>query len=455
LDTGKLLQLARTAISSFRDKVNVGELKPQIRVLVKHKVTEFKIRDKGGRLSASLEPYEKLDWSIAIHDFIEKHVKSWSLFKDLTDAIVTEYKNELTAKGYHLPTQVEFWLSNFVFIILYEELEGKLTEERLLDIIATFKSELNSAPLEYHITAFLNGVNLKVESIALDSGVLLRKPKPMDFEYQHELLSPMWRESSPISNAILELKMRAANDLQVREKIEQVITLLRLFRLGAVYSNRQIESRKTVMWPGGTVERSSGRIFGSTYTYTIDETSEILLKKFVERFEALIPLKVTDKRLASLHVALSRYNNALLEPVETERKLMTAVMGLEALYVLRSERGETSFRLSLRVAKLLGLLGCDPLEVRKVIEESYTIRSKVGHGSIVSNKARTKVNELLNKVLEYLRKSIIFFTLGSKIMGKGDWVTLINKSMIDVDSFEQLKNKVEACLRDFPREVIS
>jgi hypothetical protein len=454
LDTGKLLQLARKAVGLLRDEVNKGGFRPQIRVLVKHKVREFEITEKSSRYSTSFEPYEKSDWSTAVHELIEKRVKPLTLFKELTDTISAEYRNDLIAKGYNLPSQVEFWLSNFVSVVLYEELEGTLTEERLLDIIATFKSELDSGPHEYDVKAFINGVNLKVESINLDNGILLRKPKPVDLEYEHDAYFPMWQEPLHIPNAILEVKMRAVNELQVYEKIEQVIMALRLFHLGSIHTDVQFESQKTVIWPIGLVRRGHGQMLASAYSYTIDAPSAMVLKKFWDCTGTIIPMKITDKRHGSLYIALTRYNNALLESVEVERNLMTAVMGLEALYVLSGERGEMSFRLSLRTAKLLGLLGSDPLEVCKVLEESYIVRSKVGHGLVVSNVARTKIGDLLKKILEYLRKSVTFFVLGSKIMSKGDWVSLLDKSMIDHDSFEQLKSKVEACLRDFPREVM-
>lgn len=437
----------------FRVKSEKEGLTPWLRLYIRYKITDFKIDDKERRFVGTYEPHMRKDWSLAIQNLLEKEIKPLPLFKELVDSISKDYKEELVARRYHPSAQVEFWLESFIRRILAEEIDGKLSEERLVDLISTFKAELQGASQESHVTVYLDGISLKMDAVQLGDNVLLRRPQPSDLEYEFEAIGPETHLRQTPS-AVLELRTRA-KDTDVYEKMERTITLLRLFHVSSVDYLMHTEQRKTAMWPTGTVGSFRLHMHGASHTYIVTDSDVNVLPRFFELFESRVPIKVTERRLESLHIALSRYNNALLEPVEVERKLMTAVMGLEALYTLEGERGETSFRLGLRVSRLLGQLGSQPLEARDMIEKSYKIRSRVGHGLMVRAEARKELNVVLNKILDYLRKSIILFTIGTETITKGDFVSLIDRSMISNEHLAELKGKVGEILNQVPKEVLT
>ena len=89
---------------------------------------------------------------------------------------------------------------------------------------------------------------------------------------------------------------------------------------------------------------------------------------------------------------------------------------LEALYLYPSEQQEMSYRLRMRVAKLLDLIGYNPDEVREKIKDAYEVRSTYVHGGILKQKDRRKlerkyvdISEFSKTIIDYLRASIVAF----------------------------------------------
>ena len=78
---------------------------------------------------------------------------------------------------------------------------------------------------------------------------------------------------------------------------------------------------------------------------------------FINTMEEKLNFDKEDKKYRTLYISLERYNSALLEAIDAERKLMTAVMGLESLFTLEKDRGENAFKLSIRCAKTIRFYG--------------------------------------------------------------------------------------------------
>jgi len=88
-------------------------------------------------------------------------------------------------------------------------------------------------------------------------------------------------------------------------------------------------------------------------------------------------------KIDHLTVAYNRYTDALSQNGVLERRIANAVMGLEALFLKSSEDQELVYRLRIRISKLLSLLGYDPYEVKKIVSDVCTIRSRFVHGGIL------------------------------------------------------------------------
>jgi len=342
-----------------------------------------------GKLEMSL--FERLDWSTFLFQLVRQQIMVLPIFKEIVDIMTKDYPEvfQNISPNVNKKSQAESWLSNFVRFVLREKLDDKLTESRIIELA-------------------------------------LRHP-----------------------SAVIEITMRVKDQSELWKKLENTLLILRLFHLGSIYCLWNDHAKISVMWPTGTSSTWSHTGFTELYKYTVDENEMENFKKFFKIIKTLVQNMESEKDAGSLSVAIRRYSNSLLEPVDTERKLMTTMMALESLYSIPSDKGEIGYRMGLRVAKLLSFLGFKPTEVRRNIEKSYYVRSRVAHGLIVDKKKAGNITELLNTLLEYLRVSIIVFLFVGSIQ-KNRFVASIDNSLIDVTSSIDVKNQIAKIAEQIP-----
>ena len=251
-----------------------------------------------------------------------------------------------------------------------------------------------------------------------------------------------------VPSAILEITIIAKDERECQEYINRIFNSLRLYKLCSVYPIETIQTKRTAIWPGGLYHSWGHKNYSSFKKATITESEIDTFVDFINLMEQKLNFNEEDKKYRTLYISLDRYNNALLEAIDVERKLMTAVMGLESLLTFEKDRGENAFKLSIRCAKLLGFIGFDVEKVRKLIEEAYSYRNKVVHGSYISLEVRRKMSEILPEILNYLRVSLIVFILCREI-GKDKIVEMIDKSMISEDAHNDLKELLEKNIGNF------
>ena len=126
-----------------------------------------------------------------------------------------------------------------------------------------------------------------------------------------------------------------------------------------------------------------------------------------------------------------------------EKRISSAVMGLEALYLSPSEQQEMSYRLRMRVSKLLGLIGYNPSEAKERIKDAYDVRSTYVHGGMLKQRDRQKyerkygnLNKFRKSIMDYLRASIV------ALLHRPSKTSLIQKtddSFLDSNKEEEIK----------------
>ncbi len=225
-------------------------------------------------------------------------------------------------------------------------------------------------------------------------------------------------------------------------KVYKALCILRLFRVSAVdavsYEMRRIE--KPLRLNCGTI---TSRGTSRQHKYSIAQGDVAHLRRFWKRVSPVLPQVVFEpsaEEADCVSIAYHRYCNAVLQGGLWERRVATAVMGLEALFL--EGDGELKYRLGLRVARVLGLLGLDPHKVTKELRDAYDVRSKYVHGSALS-KAKKKTigagcdgqNVFTLNVFNYLRLSILVWLVISpgnkKPLSKRELLQLIDRSMVD------------------------
>ena len=184
--------------------------------------------------------------------------------------------------------------------------------------------------------------------------------------------------------------------------------------------------------------------------YLIKDEDVENLKKFWNLMIKHIPKNfydVTNADVNHINIAYKRYCDALVERGIEEKRVTSAVMGLESLFLKREENQELTYRLKMRIARLLSKLEFDPTKVKKIIIDTYNVRSIYVQGGILSYEDKVdlenkyeSINKLFRLILNYLRISILIMIFIR--MGKVEFLDLIDNSMIDKEKAAQLENVI-------------
>jgi len=449
-----LIKLEKKAIELFDEYIKEGDHKPQVRSLVRHFTTQLEISENGCSSAGSSEFINKPDWSTLVWDFIKEKINPLIEFKELAKSITSSYKSNINiiTPNCNEIAQTSLWLEGLIKKIIHEKIGGNFSEDSLIDYASLFKSELELAPIEYKYKFYLSGLYLEPEFIHINEKVRLRKVKKSDLEYYSEPLMHL-PKSRGISSSILKITLSTQDEKYNFEYINKIFNSLRLFQLGSVLSLESETVKKTVIWSSGKSRGFSDIIFFSFKKYTVKESDIDIFTKFINRIVDDLFFDKNNKKYWSLGISIDRYNSALLNKARNEQRLMISVMGLESLFSLPKERGENAYKLSIRVAKLLGFMNFEVNRARLLVRKAYNYRNMYVHGLFISEKDRNDMNEILPEILNYLRISIIIFLLNLKI-GKYQILNIIDNSLIDSIQSKNLKNLIEKSIKEY-KEILS
>ncbi len=446
-----LIKLGEKALKMFNQYVVEKDIKPPMRVYIRHFTTKLEISETSCRSEGSSEIIRKPDWARIVFDFREEKIKPMPEFKQLNQSIAKRYKNNINilAKGCNEVSQSAFWLETFIQRLIYENLEGALSKDSLIEYVSLFKSELELSLTEYRYVHYLDGIFLETDAIRINDNVLIRRIRESDLEYTRDIFldTPISRYMG-IPLSILEVVVFAKDERDCHDYVNRIFTALRLYKLGSIYSKESISTKRTIIWSRAQMRGGGNRNYVASRKYTVKEAEADTFVNFINVTERKLNFDKEEKKFRSLHISRERYTSALLESVDIDRKLMTAVMGLESLFTFEKDRGENAFKLGIRVAKLLGHLNFDAERVKTSVEEAYSFRNRVVHGSYISPQSRGKMNEIFPHILNYLRVSLIIFLLSQEI-GKDEMVEMIDQSTISDTRNQDLKKVVERNTKEF------
>ena len=420
-------------VSEYKDSGKIVRIQ---RLYIKPKVDQFKYKEGGTSYRKSFNYVEKEEWHWKDQsDFLEKVIRQLPSYSKVVSEISKIYAvNE---------SQADFWLSRFVQILV-QKIRESLTDEILIDDIATFVADLEKGPIEWKPKIWIDGVWLKEEEYEIYEGLRIRRPKPSDLEIEKPfdvlpfgVASPGFRE---ISSAILELTYRSKSPNETQKEIERILNCLRLFRIGSVFSIRYEMRPKSFLAFGGTL--SSGQRFSATYKYPISKQDIPKLRDFIGKIKSLLPeetLQVKSGKIDPIVVALQRYNDALLKPEVIESRITSAITCFEALFLRAEERTELSHKLSQRASALLRTFEFEPLKVYNTLKQAYDIRSTFIHGSQITSEERKNAAKIAEKTLEYARASLLIFFQLKHLIDKEKLIGRIDNSILEERAYSKLK----------------
>ncbi len=433
-----LQELASETAKMIENWKNENKLQKVQKIYIKREIKEIEY-DKNGSIRHYVEsftPSAKQEWDWKCISGLISKAKELRVYRKICKKIVDEY---------NIPEQqAEVWLSRFVHEHIRNYLEGHTHE--LVNLIVTFINDLEDNPREWTINAWVEGIWLtEIDEIKIDNGMVIRKPRLSDLEDKIPLDLPIFSKlrtfPSEIPSAIIDIHKRAKIKPCIYDELEKLIIILQLYRLGSVSVIKTIWRPKSLIIYGG-VCNSSHRGGTPTYTYPLTKRDLDSLPEFVNRISPLLPTDENGRPLSSdpYGIAILRYRDALLKPEAIENKIAYGIMGLEALYLKAEEREELSHRLAQRVAKILGVFGEQPIRTYALIKKGYELRSAFVHGSSLQPGDRQKLKNLLDNILEYLRKSILIFLQLKKDKEKDDFISMVDNSLLDEKAFDKLKN---------------
>jgi len=210
---------------------------------------------------------------------------------------------------------------------------------------------------------------------------------------------------------VLEKRIKVENGqgFDLHKTMQNIILSLRLLKDGAVFGSYVFSillSKKrhitSVSYEEDRPRRSSG-------TYTLDFEEVLGLRKLIRKIQSV---DFSERR--SLDLACRRFQRAY-EEKDAEDQLIDLMIAFEALF-LKGERGVPSKGKVIAVACsiLLGKNEEERQEVKRTLNEAYSIRNCIVHGSEYpriesDDKGEIYVDtlpDLVSQVEDYLRESI-------------------------------------------------
>lgn len=401
--------------------------------------TDFEYGNKGFQNFKRLSrEFSKPIWDEAAQ-YVFKKIKKLKIYDDTFKAL-SEY-NGLTER------KTNIYLPFIIIHVAKNILEGKV--KNFTDTnkyIDSFLRDINGENQEFRILLQLKALILQPKSINLGNGVKLRRPELKDFTEEIPIYSITNKTKHMDTTAILDIKIHSDSKNSrktIINTIERIVAIFRLFRVGAIeYIGYYINS-SSLLEGSGKIETTS-KLWGKQ-KYLITREDVKLLKIFWKNvIEIELPYSVystSKKEPNALSISYNRYLDSLESGV-AEKRISSAVMGLEALYLSPGEQQDMSYRLSMRVSKLLSLTGYDPIEVRTHIKDAYNIRSTYVHGSLVSKKSSRKYENKYSNlidfseiIMDYLRASIVVLL---KMPNKAFITQKIDDSLLDSKKEEEV-----------------
>lgn len=336
--------------------------------------------------------------------------------------------------------------------------------------LSSYERLKNGLEVKWTITVWLNNIRLSSDKIEIADNVFLSRLDENDlYEIRttYDSISGLDRLTSRGLPATAKLEFtthlleKVSYDLKPPEidlLIENYINILRLFTPSNLYVVKQwfktesffgynYEEKKgkqsDTSWEGKLEHRET-----SNFKFHIGKNVEEELKTFFTHMKPYLSKISPENYLKGNHteLAIHRYFDALLKTEVNAYKVLYSMTSLEAL--LSDGNSEITFKIRLRVSKLMSFFGFDSLDTFTLIKDAYNLRSKLVHGAKpTENKGKKDLLDFARKnvltVLNLNRVCLLFFLQLQNEKSKIDIIKLIDHSLIDIESEKELADLIK------------
>ena len=399
----------------------------------KAKISNFKYEEGITGYHISYEDIVSEEWNLEEkRNLVESEIKQTEEYKDAT---------EIISRDYDIPIkQADDRLLRFTYNLVESSIK-EISKYDITNHIMIFISELEHNPILWRSVVWLGGIYLETDLIKINDSVKIKKPEPRDLEYD---LPELNYSTHDRPSAIMCLEYRVEGSPKMQSIADKIIVILKLYKIGSIYRIKiKFIPPPILKHSGSIIERSKTT---TAFKYGLKKEDEEQLHTFFDTINSKIPDEVIEKGTGEVDfitIAFDRYNDSILKQDVPESRLLSAIMSLEALYLKDTEKSELSERLAQRTALTLSFFNYSPLEVFNIIKRSYDIRSRFVHGSKIEEDDQKDVMILVEKVIEYTRRSLVIYLQINESIDKNKFLNLLSKSLLDKDAKEKLQKMLE------------
>ena len=265
---------------------------------------------------------------------------------------------------------------------------------------------------KYLFKFWVSLLNFKVnifypDEIILDKDVLIRSTT----SFEDERLTDLYKEYFPrssYSNYLLQIILRKDTPEiepgqfldEAEEKIKKAVTIFRLFKKEMIGYNLIVQPLSEVQEYGQTTRfLLHQRLWTSKKKPEIYKLEKNEIQPFISFFKDFYKIL-----FSKFDLAIEYFNKSYIEPYTPRDSFLDLMITLENLF-LKGTHQELSYKLSMRMAYILGKDKKDRINIYRFIKDAYNLRSKIVHGE----KSDKLDNQKFLELRELTRKSIIYF----------------------------------------------
>jgi hypothetical protein len=302
--------------------------------------------------------------------------------------------------------------------------------------IATILRDVTDSRHDYQVKLWLTGITLSRDVIQISDSLSFRRPTRRDLEekvsvevvpYAHGVFA-----GRTYFSCIADCRVPACRPRDLQRHVDQLVSALRLFRLGAVSVPRYDFHAETFAgFSNGKLGEQAGV---PRLEYTLSEDDQPRLLRALQILMPLLPsiYGVPEAKATFPSTALGWYKDSLLAGGPIEGTVAWAVACLEALFLGDNPLTELSYRLTQRVIALLRCIGWVPLEVRQILKTAYDVRSKHVHGAVSKKKLpHEELKALHQNIAEYARVSCLVWTQILRERSRKEVLATLEEALID------------------------
>lgn len=265
---------------------------------------------------------------------------------------------------------------------------------------------------KYIFKFWVSLLNFKIDissqdKIILNKDILIR----LTTSFEDERLADLYKENFPrssYSNYLLQIILRKDTPeikpgqflTEAEEKIKKTVTIFRLFKKERIGYNLMVQPLSEEPRYGHTT-----RFLLHQRLWTSEEKPEIYtlekgeVQPFINFFKNFYKIP-----FSKFNLAIEYFNKSYIEPYTPRDSFLDLMITLENLFLKKTSQ-ELSYKLSMRMAYILGKDKEDRINIYCFIKDAYNLRSKIVHGE----KSNKLDNQKFLELREFSRKSIIYF----------------------------------------------